>query len=71
MPVGGERCPWATTASTDEAIGRITPARRSFDGAHNEPCQTGRRQLEDARLRIEVDLDQLPDAKAGLGRSRW
>jgi hypothetical protein len=29
MPVGGERCPWATTASTDEAIGRITPAKRS------------------------------------------
>jgi hypothetical protein len=26
MPVGGERCPLATTASTDEAIGRITPA---------------------------------------------
>jgi hypothetical protein len=29
MSVGGERCPLATTASTDEAIGRITPARRS------------------------------------------
>ena len=55
-----------TQASTDEAIGRITPARRSFDGAHNEPCQTGRRP-EDARLRIEVDLDH----KAGWGRSRW
>jgi hypothetical protein len=36
----------------------------SFDGAHNEPCHAGRRQLEHVRLTIQIDL-RASDAPVG------